>query len=99
MNQSPMNKIRRIAVLRSLLLDFFFDLRRAIVLPPTAHSKKERPRPIASEEARQSPNNSNKPGRMDAVRAAALLFDKNWRFLLTVQYYSRKAGICKIKSL
>ena len=68
MNQSPMNKIRRIAVLRSLLLDFFLVLRLAIVFPPTAHSKKERPRPIASEEARQSPSRYNRPGRMNAVR-------------------------------
>ena len=47
-----MNNTSKITVLRSLLLDFFFDLRRAIVLPPTAHSKKERPRPIVSGEAR-----------------------------------------------
>ena len=40
MNQSPMNKIRRIAVLRSLLLDFFFDLRLAIVFPPAIQAKK-----------------------------------------------------------
>ena len=50
------------------MLDFFFDLRRAIVFPPTGHSKKERPRPIASEEARQSPSRYNRPGRMNAVR-------------------------------
>ena len=35
-----MNKIRRIAVLRSLLLDFFFDLRLAIVFPPAIQAKK-----------------------------------------------------------
>ena len=68
MNQIPMNNARRIAVVRSFLLDFFFDLRRAIVFPPTGHSKKERPRPIASEEARQSPSRYNRPGRMNAVR-------------------------------
>ena len=74
MNQIPMNNARRIAVLRSLLLDFFFDLRRAIVFPPTGHSKKERPRLIVQSEARQSPNNDNEPGRKYAVRAVALLF-------------------------
>lgn len=36
-----MNNMRRIAVLRSLLLDFFFDLRRAIVFPPMTHNKKK----------------------------------------------------------
>lgn len=72
MNQSPINNARRIIVLRSLLLDFFFDLRRAIVLPPTAHSKKERPRPIVSGEARQSPDDNNEPGRKNADLVVAL---------------------------
>ena len=75
MNQSPMNKIRRIAVLRSLLLDFFLVLRLAIVVSPPGHTgNKERPRPIASGEARQSPNDDNEPGRKYAVHAVALLF-------------------------
>ena len=74
MNQIPMNKIRRIAVVRSLLLDFFLVFRLAIVSPPAIQGNKERPRPIVSGEARQSPNNDNEPGRKYAVRAVALLF-------------------------
>ena len=42
---------------------FLFRLRLAIVVPPAIQSKKERPRLAALEEARQSPNNTNKPGR------------------------------------
>ena len=58
-----MNNKRRIVVLRSLLCDFFFVLRRAIVVPPAIQGNKERPRLVELEEARQSPNNSNEPGR------------------------------------
>ena len=42
---------------------FLFRLHLAIVVPPAIQSKKERPRLIASSKARQSLNNSNKPGR------------------------------------
>ena len=45
------------------MCDCLFRLRLAIVVPPAIQSKKERPRLIASSKARQSPNNSNKPGR------------------------------------
>ena len=45
------------------MCDFLFRLRLAIVVPPAMQSKKERPRLAELEEARQSPNNSNKPGR------------------------------------
>ena len=72
MNQSPMNKIRRIAVVRSFLLDFFFDLRLAIVFPPAIQDNKERPRPIVSGEARQSPDDNNEPGRKNADQVVAL---------------------------
>ena len=95
-----MNKIRRITVLRSLLLDFFFDLRLAIVFPPAIHSKKERPRPIAQNEARQSPNSRNGSGRIKTVRTAALLFFEIGDFVLCAVYkHPIKPGYVKIKSL
>lgn len=42
---------------------FLFCLLLAIVVPLAMQSKKERPRLVAYSEARQSLNNSNKPGR------------------------------------
>ena len=95
-----MNKIRRITVVRSFLLDFFFDLRRAIAFPPTAHSKKERPRPIVSGEARQSPDDNNEPGRKKCRPGRCIVVQFNWRFLPTVQYnIPGQTGYVKIKSL
>ena len=60
--------------------DFFFGLRFAIVHPLAIQDNKKRPRLAELEEARQSPNNSNKPGRKNTVRADALLFDKTGGF-------------------
>ena len=61
------------------LFDFFFRL-RAIVHPLAIQCNKKRPRLAELEEARQSPNNSNKPGRKNTVQADALLFDKTGGF-------------------
>ena len=54
------------------MCDFLFRLRLAIVVPLAMQSKKERPRPIVSGEARQSPDDNNEPGRKNAVQAVAL---------------------------
>ena len=92
-----MNNTRRIAVLRSLF-DFFFDLRRAIVVPPAIQSKKEQPRPIASEEARQSPNRDNRSGCKNTVRLLHLYSIKLAVSSECAVACTRHAGLCQKSS-
>ena len=93
-----MNNTRRITVLRSFLLDFFFDLRLAIVSPPAIQSKKEQPRPIASEEARQSPNRDNRSGCKNTVRLLHLYSIKLAVSSECAVAYTRHAGLCQKSS-
>ena len=97
MNQTPMNNARRNTVLRSLW-DFFFDLRRAIVVPPAIQSKKEQPRPIASEEARQSPNRDNRSGCKNTVRLLHLYSIKLAVSSECAVACTRHAGLCQKSS-
>ena len=92
-----MNNARRNAVLRSLW-DFFFDLRRAIVVPPAIQSKKEQPRPIASEEARQSPNRDNRSGCKNTVRLLHLYSIKLAVSSECAVACTRHAGLCQKSS-
>ena len=73
---------------------FWFASRHCVASGDTGN--KERPRPIASGEARQSPNNSNEPGRKYAVRAVALLFVEIGDF--TRQRYKHPEGPGYVKS-
>ena len=94
MNQSPMNKIRRIAVLRSLLLDFFFDLRLAIVLPPAIQAKKSgldplclvRPARARTTTTSRAANMQSEPLHCRPIQLAVSPDDA---------YKPRQTGLCK----
>ena len=80
------------------MFDFFFDLRRAIVVPPAIQSKKEQPRPIASEEARQSPNRDNRSGCKNTVRLLHLYSIKLAVSSECAVACTRHAGLCQKSS-
>ena len=61
---------KKIVALKTLFV-ILFGLRLTIII---YRAIKERPRPIVQSEARQSPNNDNKPGRKYADQAVAQLF-------------------------
>ena len=100
MNQSPMNKIRRIAVLRSLLLDFFFDLRLAIVFPPAIQAKKSGLDPLRKTRLAKA-QTAQQIGPRKTVRTVAQLFFEIGDFspLYTKYVHPAKPGYVKIKSL
>ena len=95
-----MNKIRRIAVLRSLLLDFFFDLRLAIVFPPAIQAKKSGLDPLCGERLAKA-QTAQQIGPRKTVRTVAQLFFEIGDFspLYTKYVHPAKPGYVKIKSL
>ena len=89
-----MNKIRRITVLRSLLLDFFFDLRLAIVLPPAIQAIKSgldplclvRPARARTTTTSRAANMQSEPLHCRPIQLAVSPDDA---------YKPRKTGLCK----
>lgn len=83
-----MNNMRRIAVLRSLLLDFFFDLRRAIVFPPMTHNKKKSGLDLLCK-VRLAKARTTTTSRAARIRSEPLhSCSKNWLFHFAVLHIS-----------